>query len=785
MEKPYYSGENAIENRHLSPTSNNFSQKQPFHLRDHYVSGPHPNNIEVKTKKGLRSIPTQDTDAMVTLNGIQEDSPDDSMEYRGGRENYPPMSELEAVPERSIEYSEMTNKTSHLDSEIFRTRGEFDSDDRRYGRPNQTFPKEHSDWRYEPYSKTVGHLEIKVDENNQKDPGKIFMSPKYEIGNGGSMSVSHKDSNGKRIPEKEVHSTSKKHYYNHISYHDQNENGSAGYERSEASLREPPFRQTSPAELVNLARRSYGEGAYGRERQSLPDDVMKGHDRSHERSPESYNNGTMSKRLNRTDYQSENLRDMSLQDQMEITELKDRNILLENRLKNKEVIMEQMKQYQKNLVADLANAKSEVEELRREQEEAAVYKAQIGEIQGEEHILKREIEELRKNDIRKHRIISELETQVNSLKSEIVFVTNKSEAKIENLKLQLKRLEEENQSFAQERRKVDVKRDYLLQLEDSIEEEKCTMRKNLEDSFMHIQSLTSRNDELAQKVENLKRFNQEREKAYREKLDESSVENRRILEENVNQIRDEIRQQYQSKVHHYKSKVDYLLVENDNLKLELQSRPTLRKFKENEAKLATLENELEETKTHIHKDTLREPHQTHKDHHKKKGSEVTMPVKILKEIVEELEIDSLGEAIPKIRDYKSDSKFTHTVLDLVYRCSPKGSFDGKPTTKQAWKWLKAIMEEYMSLKRHDGGYDIGAEREILRIVMDFLKVKEKADVPGKLRQLIGDNGLMSKIVSKIKILHKLDWINSLSDLDKRLEQEINPKYDKNSAHYKR
>jgi len=311
------------------------------------------------------------------------------------------------------------------------------------------------------------------------------------------------------------------------------------------------------------------------------------------------------------------------------------------------------------------------------------------------------------------------------------------------------------------------------------------MRKNLEDSFMHIQSLTSRNDELAQKVENLKRFNQEREKAYREKLDESSVENRRILEENVNQIRDEIRQQYQSKVHHYKSKVDYLLVENDNLKLELQSRPTLRKFKENEAKLATLENELEETKTHIHKDTLREPHQTHKDHHKKKGSEVTMPVKILKEIVEELEIDSLGEAIPKIRDYKSDSKFTHTVLDLVYRCSPKGSFDGKPTTKQAWKWLKAIMEEYMSLKRHDGGYDIGAEREILRIVMDFLKVKEKADVPGKLRQLIGDNGLMSKIVSKIKILHKLDWINSLSDLDKRLEQEINPKYDKNSAHYKR
>jgi len=135
----------------------------------------------------------------------------------------------------------------------------------------------------------------------------------------------------------------------------------------------------------------------------------------------------------------------------------------------------------------------------------------------------------------------------------------------------------------------------------------------------------------------------------------------------------------------------------------------------------------------------------------------------------------------------------NTVLELVYSCSPKGSFDGKPTTKQAWKWLKTIMAEYMHLKKHEGGYDIGAEREILRIVMDFLKVKEKADVPGKLRQVLGDSSLMSKIISKLKILYKLDWINSLSELDKRLEQEINPKaerYDKTMTtagdrHYKR
>lgn len=99
----------------------------------------------------------------------------------------------------------------------------------------------------------------------------------------------------------------------------------------------------------------------------------------------------------------------------------------------------------------------------------------------------------------------------------------------------------------------------------------------------------------------------------------------------------------------------------------------------------------------------------------------------------------------------------------------------------------------MHLKKHEGGYDIGAEREILRIVMDFLKVKEKADVPGKLRQVLGDSSLMSKIISKLKILYKLDWINSLSELDKRLEQEINPKaerYDKTMTtagdrHYKR
>jgi len=83
---------------------------------------------------------------------------------------------------------------------------------------------------------------------------------------------------------------------------------------------------------------------------------------------------------------------------------------------------------------------------------------------------------------------------------------------------------------------------------------------------------------------------------------------------------------------------------------------------------------------------------------------------------------------------KATTKFTTCIQDLVLRCSPHGTYSGTPTLKQAWKWVKRLMEDYMTLKKYAGGDTDKIERSILKHVMECLAVDEKADIVNKLKK---------------------------------------------------
>ena len=99
--------------------------------------------------------------------------------------------------------------------------------------------------------------------------------------------------------------------------------------------------------------------------------------------------------------------------------------------------------------------------------------------------------------------------------------------------------------------------------------EKDFYKKNAEDYNIQIKSLQARNDELLQRVDTLRRLNQDKEISHQQKIEEAINDNRRILEEKVAHIEKDIMEQAEQKIKKYKAKMNSIKTENDTLKYEL------------------------------------------------------------------------------------------------------------------------------------------------------------------------------------------------------------------------
>ena len=282
------------------------------------------------------------------------------------------------------------------------------------------------------------------------------------------------------------------------------------------------------------------------------------------------------------------------------------------------------------------------------------------------------------------------------------------------------------------------------------DEEKQILRKNLDEVSLQLKNLSRKNEDLSHEIEVLRRQNYENERVQRDKYNNS------FPDKDTSGISND-------DATSYKRKIAKLKALNENLKLELNSRPTVRRFKENEMKISSLENELEDAKN----GRLEQ----------RKSSEINFTSKLLRDIICELEIENVGDVLPRIQDIQEHSKtndrFVNSILDLVDRCSPGGYFEGRPSPKQAWRWIKRLMEEYMSIKKEGRESEGSSDQEVLRVVMDYLMVDDIGEISIKLRNVLVESNLMKRVINKIKMIHNLERVSSLQDLERRLETIIN------------
>ncbi|KAL4471470.1 hypothetical protein ABPG74_008363 [Tetrahymena malaccensis] len=173
------------------------------------------------------------------------------------------------------------------------------------------------------------------------------------------------------------------------------------------------------------------------------------------------------------------------------------------------------------------------------------------------------------------------------------------------------------------------------------------------------------------------------------------VEMKKQLEEKFQMQLEEIHYKNHIKVQKIMEKVKKLEDENKTLKHELQVRSLAAKeLKESEARVANLAQSIQD-------------------------------IQLGKLIQDELEVRSMQEAYLKLKNefknYRQEKKFINCIVDMVNSCNPPSNQKKQAThpniqeqqsqqqqngdqnnLKQAWKWLKFIIEDYVNLKSKIG-----------------------------------------------------------------------------------
>lgn len=154
-------------------------------------------------------------------------------------------------------------------------------------------------------------------------------------------------------------------------------------------------------------------------------------------------------------------------------------------------------------------------------------------------------------------------------------------------------------------------------------------------------------------------------------------------------------------------------------------------------------------------------------------------------ILSELDIkaSSLEELHHQISEFKSQHKqvlrFAELVLEMTANCHPKETFPlNKPSLKQAWKWLKSVLENYMILKKSTmkEGLQVALANEenedLVLKIMENLGVKRKGDLLTRFYDCLNENYVFNRMLPKIKRLLKLEKRSSVKEIERKLEELV-------------
>ena len=664
--------------------------------------------------------------------------------YKGLKDTSKIKNPLESVPERSIEQSQTTNLNRSQEIESLRFRNDFETDHNKYG-TNQSLSSANGANKFDKYEanfKASNKYDAKQYDIDKSSVG--YISPRFQMENSEIGRNKHSKSHEKYALKEDIDSvlsSSKKVNIN-----------TAIYPIDAINKKQPEsynFQFKSP-----VVDRPLRTGASHHLKSGNLSVDYKGNKPNF--SDLDFIDKVDEKRYHSKSDASNLLNERYFDDYGSVLQIeRDKVSKLEERLINKEKLLAQMRAYHTELWDAYELVLKELQKTKEEKEikfeDMSVHienlnKKIIG-LEEREFELEKRNEELSNLNDEKISIVRNLERENDNIKHEIIMSANEYRAKIEALQLKNKRLEREPQ-LEKSRRDSFYYNNKSHEIEDRI------YLKQVDDLNATIKDLSKENEELTQKIDTMLRYRQ-KEKSFH-KADDSIHENRnhhnRAESFKINTPADHSK---------YLEIINRLKEENENLRIVLQSKPTLRKYKENEGKLQSLEADLEEARN------------LSREMRRSFSGDVGFSKKMLKSIIDELQIESIGEILPRIIELihyeRSTTKFTMCIQDLVLRCSPPGCFSSSPTLKQSWKWLKGLMEEYMNLKKLAGNEN---DKSILKDVMDYLVVEEKGEVTSQLKKVLVDNNLMNKIISKIKILHNIQWANSLHEIDDKLELEL-------------
>ena len=71
--------------------------------------------------------------------------------------------------------------------------------------------------------------------------------------------------------------------------------------------------------------------------------------------------------------------------------------------------------------------------------------------------------------------------------------------------------------------------------------------------------------------------------------------------------------------------------------------------------------------------------------------------------------------------YKKAKQVVERISDMMVQCSPEGTFKEAPSTRQIWRWITRLLEEYMRLKQSLAG-------DLLYKLCDLLEVQNLEDI---------------------------------------------------------
>lgn len=114
--------------------------------------------------------------------------------------------------------------------------------------------------------------------------------------------------------------------------------------------------------------------------------------------------------------------------------------------------------------------------------------------------------------------------------------------------------------------------------------------------------------------------------------------------------------------------------------------------------------------------------------------------KICYESMKIIGVTSTKDIFPRLlhlRQYhtknKKSKKLVNCISNMIIQCCPDGTFKNPPTTREIWRWITRLLEEYMKLKQTTSG-------ETFYKLLEILQIESVDEIVDKVTGLIRNKG---------------------------------------------